>query len=100
MSEAEAPRDEMEGEGQEGRAETPPAPAPASPPQAPPAPRATVKRTPQFRQDLLKKLPQLAYTSWTVKDDFRIDEEWDAVVNLRADAILGPLETIAPERTS
>jgi hypothetical protein len=71
------------------------APGPATP--ATPA-GPVVKRTPQFRQELLKKLPRLAYTSWTVQDNFRVDEEWDAVVNLKADAILGPLETVAPER--
>ncbi len=57
-----------------------------------------VKRTQRFRLALLAKLPKLGYTSWTVKDNFNIDEQWSTVVNLRADALLGPLETVAPER--
>jgi hypothetical protein len=56
-----------------------------------------IRRTKQLREKLLTKLPQLAHASWTIKDDFRIDEEWSSIVNLRADALLGPLESIAPE---
>ncbi len=64
-------------------------------------PKPTVEapqRTPAFRQALLAKLPQLGYAVWAVKDSFRLDDEWNAIVNVKADAILEPLETVAPDR--
>ena len=92
MAEEEAPK-EAEAEEQEPAAKD----GPTEPPDAAPGPTAGVKRTQQFRMELLKKLPRLTYTSWTVKDNFHIDEEWSTVVNLRADALLGPLEAVAPQ---
>jgi hypothetical protein len=56
------------------------------------------QRTPAFRRALLAKLPQLGYAVWAVKDSFRLDEEWNSIVNVRADAILEPLERVAPDR--
>jgi hypothetical protein len=56
------------------------------------------QRTPAFRRALLAKLPQLGYAVWAVKDSFRLDEEWNSIVNVQADAILEPLERVAPDR--
>jgi hypothetical protein len=66
--------------------------APAKPPVEAP------QRTPAFRRALLAKLSHLGYAVWAVKDSFRLDEEWNSIVNVRADAILEPLERVAPER--
>jgi hypothetical protein len=59
---------------------------------------AAPKRNPRFFRSLIDKLPKLAAPTRSVKDNFRIDEEWSSLGNLRADAVLGPLEKIAPER--
>lgn len=78
-----------------------PAPAPA-PPAAQPGPAPAVeapKRTAAFRKGLLAKLPQLGYSAWAVKDSFKLDDEWNAIVNVKADAVLEPLEPLAPTRT-
>jgi hypothetical protein len=57
---------------------------------------ATVERTQQFRQELLKRLPRPNYSTWSVKDDFRIEEDWEALAGLNGDTILAPLEKLAP----
>jgi hypothetical protein len=62
----------------------------------PPAARGP-KRTPAFRAGLIGRLPTLSYTAWSVKDDFKIDAEWDGVIGLKADAVLGPLEPYSPD---
>ena len=67
------------------------------PVEAPAPPGEGVRRTKQLREELLAKLPQLAYSTWTVKDDFRLDEELSGVIKSGADALLGPLERVAPE---
>ena len=86
-------------------AETPEEKEPAAPaaagtepavPEAPPS--AIPRRTQSFRRELIKKLPQLSHAGFSVKENFKIDEEWAAVVNLRADPLLEALEKIAPER--
>lgn len=56
------------------------------------------QRTPAFRRALLAKLPELGYAVWAVKDSFRLDEEWNSIVNVQADAILEPLERVASDR--
>lgn len=71
-------------------------PAESGTPAKPPVPAP--ERTPAFRRALLAKLPQLGYAVWAVKDSFRLDDEWNSIVNVRADAILEPLERVAPER--
>jgi hypothetical protein len=81
--------------------------SPESPPEAgepkddaggPAKPVSAPKRTAKFRAGLLEKLCTLGYTGWSVKDNLKIDAEWGGVVNLKADAVLGPLEQFAPER--
>lgn len=71
---------------------TPEAGANAKPPVEAP------QRTPAFRRALLAKLPELGYAVWAVKDSFRLDEEWNSIVNVQADAILEPLERVASDR--
>ena len=56
------------------------------------------RRDPRFRVGLLEKLPRLEFTSWSAKTDFPVDEEWAGLVSLRSDAVLGPLEPLAPAR--
>jgi hypothetical protein len=58
----------------------------------------TRRRDQNFRLELVKRLPRLAASSWSVKENFKIDEEWGSVANLRADAVLEALERVAPER--
>jgi hypothetical protein len=66
--------------------------AEASPSPPPPARR----RDPGFRVELIKRLPRLAFTSWSAKEDFKVDREWGGIVSLRSDAVLEPLESVAP----
>jgi hypothetical protein len=56
------------------------------------------RRDPRFRIGLLDKLPRLEFTSWSAKTDFPVDEEWTGIVSLCSDAVLGPLEPLAPAR--
>src|SRR5436309_2734194 len=55
-------------------------------------------RTAQFRRNLLGKLPKLKYQHWSARDSFKLDEEWGAAANLRADSVLEPLQAVAPHR--
>jgi hypothetical protein len=61
------------------------------------APAAAPKLTSAFRRTLLERLPRLGYTAWTVKDSFSLDDEWQAITNAKADAVLEPLEAVAPK---
>jgi hypothetical protein len=70
---------------------------PAAAPDAPP-PADVPARTPAFRKGLLAKLSVLAYEATSVKDSFRLDDEWNALVNRKADAVLEPLDGLAPRR--
>jgi hypothetical protein len=56
------------------------------------------RRDPKFRVSLIQRLPQMAYTNWSAKDNFKLDDEWGGVIALQSDAILGPLEPIAKTR--
>ncbi len=53
---------------------------------------------PKFRVGLIERLPKLGFASWSAKEDFKVDKEWAGIVSLRSDAVLGPLEPLAPER--
>lgn len=64
----------------------------------PEKPPPTRRRDPRFRAELLARLPQLGFESWSAREDFRADEEWAGIVSLRSDAVLGPLETLASGR--
>jgi hypothetical protein len=68
-----------------------------APPPTPPPPPGR-RRDHRFRARLLEKLPLLGVADWSAKDDFRVDEEWSGIVSLGSDAILGPLEPLAPDR--
>ena len=72
-------------------ADTPDGAAPAAPPPA-------RRRDPRFRVGLIERLPKLGFASWSAKEDFKVDQEWAGIVSLRSDAVLGPLEPLAPER--
>jgi hypothetical protein len=80
----EGPADTTAAEPRDG--ETPAAPPPAR------------RRDPRFRAELIERLPKLGFASWSAKEDFKVDEEWAGIVSLRSDAVLGPLEPLAPER--
>jgi hypothetical protein len=54
------------------------------------------RRDPRFRASLLERLPKLGFASWSAKEDFKADEEWAGIISLRSDAVLGPLENLAP----
>jgi hypothetical protein len=56
------------------------------------------RRDPRFRAELIERLPQLGYSSWSVKEDFQVDQEWGGIVSLQSDAVLGPLEALVPGR--
>jgi len=56
------------------------------------------RRDPRFRAGLIERLPKLGFASWSAKEDFKADEEWAGIVSLRSDAVLGPLENLAPGR--
>jgi hypothetical protein len=64
---------------------------------APESPVADRGRGPRFRVGLLQKLPKLGFSSWSAREDFKVDEEWAGIVSLSSDAVLGPLEPLAPE---
>ena len=64
-----------------------------SKPETPPPAR---RRDPRFRAALIERLPKLGFASWSAKEDFKADEEWAGIVSLRSDAVLGPLENLAP----
>jgi hypothetical protein len=64
-------------------------------PEGPPPAR---RRDPRFRTGLLERLPSLGFTSWSAKEDFKADDDWAGIVSLRSDAVLGPLEPLAPRR--
>jgi hypothetical protein len=53
-------------------------------------------RDQKFRARLLEKLPKLGFASWSPNEDFKVDEEWSGIVSLGSDAVLGPLEPLAP----
>jgi hypothetical protein len=65
--------------------------------ESPDASPATRRRDPRFRAKLIEKLPKLGYSSWSAKEDFKVDEEWSGIVSLRSDAVLEPLEPLAPK---
>jgi hypothetical protein len=68
-----------------------------APPRGDRPPVAPVRRRDaKFRAELLKKLPQLPYASWSAKDEFAAGRDWEGIVSLRSDAILQPLEPLAP----
>jgi hypothetical protein len=69
-----------------------------SPGEAQKPPPQARRRDPRFRVGLLAKLPTLGFTSWSAKDDFKLDEDWAGIVSLRSDAILEPLESLVPSR--
>jgi hypothetical protein len=77
----------------EDRAEA--APSTGESPETPPRGRGRDQR---FRARLLEKLPKLGFASWSANEDFKVDEEWSGIVSLGSDAVLGPLEPLAPER--
>jgi hypothetical protein len=56
------------------------------------------RRDPKFRVELIERLPKLGFASWSAKESFKVDKEWAGIVSLHSDAILGPLEPLAPER--
>ncbi len=56
------------------------------------------KRDAGSRIRLIEKLPKLGFASWSAKEDFKADEEWAGIVSLRSDAVLSPLESLAPSR--
>jgi hypothetical protein len=64
----------------------------------PDTPPRSRRRDPRFRTLLIEKLPKLGFASWSAKEDFKADEEWAGIVSLRSDAVLGPLEKLAPGR--
>jgi hypothetical protein len=71
----------------------------AEPKPEPPGSRGpSRRRDPRFRIGLLDRLPRLEFTSWSVKTDFPVDEEWTGIVSLHSDSVLGPLEPLAPHR--
>jgi hypothetical protein len=74
---------------------TPSAEKPRDETQPPPPAR---RRDPRFRLELIERLPKLGFESWSAKEDFKIDEQWAGIVSLHSDAILGPLEPLAPDR--
>jgi hypothetical protein len=64
----------------------------------PEAPVRERKRDAGSRIRLIEKLPKLGFASWSAKEDFKADEEWAGIVSLRSDAVLSPLESLAPSR--
>ncbi len=64
----------------------------------PEAPVPKRKRDAGSRIRLIEKLPKLGFASWSAKEDFKADEEWAGIVSLRSDAVLAPLESLAPPR--
>ncbi len=54
------------------------------------------RRDPRFRISLLEKLPALEFTSWSAQGEFEADEEWTGIDSHRSDAVLSPLEPLAP----
>jgi hypothetical protein len=62
------------------------------------APTPSRRRDPKFRVGLIERLPKLGFASWSAKEGFKVDKEWSGIVSLQSDAILGPLEPLAPER--
>jgi hypothetical protein len=83
-------------QGDEPLAEKSPAEAPDSTAaEAPPAGRG---RGTKFRAGLHEKLPRLGFSSWSAREDFKVDEEWAGIVSLSSDVVLGPLEPLANER--
>jgi hypothetical protein len=65
---------------------------------APETPTQDRGRGTRFRAGLLEKLPRLGFSSWSAREDFKVDEEWAGIVSMRSDVVLGPLEPLAPER--
>lgn len=58
------------------------------------------RRDPAFRLGLIERLPTLAYSNWSARDDFWVDQNWADVLSLYSDAVLVPLEPFAPGRRS
>jgi hypothetical protein len=73
-----------------------PSEPPVSAAEAPQPPPPARRRDPGFRVELIKRLPRLAFTSWSAREDFKVDWEWGGIVSLGSDAILEPLESVAP----
>jgi hypothetical protein len=69
----------------------------AGPTQKPEAARPSVPRreSPQFRQELLSRLPILAAPKWQPSETLDVYQDLQGIVDLDADAFLEPLEPIA-----
>lgn len=69
---------------------------------AEPPPRAAAgsgrRRSPEFRQELLGRLPRLPAPQWQASETLNVYQELQGIVDLDADAFLKPLEKIAEER--
>lgn len=62
------------------------------------AQRMSRRQRQSFRRDLLKRLPQLAYTSWQPGQDLSVSEDLGNLVNLSADAVLAPFESLLEDK--
>lgn len=73
----------------------------AAPPSAEgPAPGggSSRRRSPEFKQELLRRLPTLAAPQWQASETLNVYQELQGIVDLDADAFLQPLAKIADER--
>ena len=70
--------------------------SPATPPTS--GERMSRRQKQSFRRELLKRLPRLGYTSWLPGHDLSIDEDLGNLVDLSADAVLVPYESLFEER--
>jgi hypothetical protein len=79
---------------------TTPSPAADSPAPAP-APAAgqrwSRRQKQSFRRELLKRLPRLGYTNWSAGQDLSVSEDLGNLVDLGADAVLAPFESMLEE---
>jgi hypothetical protein len=55
-------------------------------------------RSKAFRTKLLSRLPKLAAARWEASDTLNVYQDFQGVVDLDADAFLGPLEQLAENR--